>query len=330
MSSGGFLRINPEKWLFARGPWQRRKATKADRAYFLAPDFFLNGLDQAWIPETVEVIAPNQLPVAEKTVSANLQWLPADRELFFKTHAEVLASIRASEFQKMVPFTEFNSSGVITPLATLNHMKTLPSNFFPYALWDEKGGILGATPELLYYRKASLLKTMALAGTAPVGDEAKLNTEKERSEHQLVIDGLVEVLSKFGVVKVADTKIVQYTHLCHLKTDVEVELRSEVSDSELIGALHPTAALGGWPREASRKWHLENKLSQGRGQFGAPLVVCYEEETWVLVCIRGIQWQGSEICLRVGCGVVEGSTAESEWAELALKKKATLRGIGLE
>ena len=330
MSSGGFFRINPEKWLFARGPWQRRKATKADGAYFLAPDFFLRGLDEAWVPEKLELLAADQLPAEASKVSTDLHWGEANRELFFKTHQEVLTAIRDGQFQKMVPFTEFYSSGVITPLSAMNHMKSLPANFFPYGLWDEKSGMVGATPELLYYRKGLVFKTMALAGTAPVGGEAKLHTEKERNEHQLVIDGLVDVLSKFGEVKVGETKIVQYTHLCHLKTDVEVALRGDVSDEDLIRSLHPTAALGGWPREASRKWHSENALSQGRGQFGAPLVVRYQDETWVLVCIRGVQWQGSDICLRVGCGVVEGSEAVSEWQELALKKRATLRGIGLE
>lgn len=329
MSSGGFFRISPEKWLFARGPWQRRKATKADEAYFLAPDFFLQDLERAWVPEKLELLSANQLLDSALPVSTDLQWVEADRELFLKTHQQILNSIRDGEFQKMVPFTEFFSDGVITPLSAMNHMKSLPANLFPYGLWNEKSGMLGATPELLYYRKGLVLKTMALAGTAPVGLEAKLRTEKERVEHQLVIDGLVEVLSKFGGVKVGETKIIQYTHLCHLKTDVEVELRGDVSDSDLIKALHPTAALGGWPREASRQWHSENKLSRGRGQFGAPMVVRYQDETWVLVCIRGVQWQDSKICLRVGCGVVEGSEAVSEWQELVLKKHATLRGIGL-
>lgn len=329
MSSGGFFRINPEKWLFARGPWRRRKAQKLVEAHFRAPDFFLAGLDEAWIPEKMEVLSADELPKGEPTPPKKLQWSEANRELFFETHQQILTSIRQSEFQKMVPFTEFRAKGVLSPLFMMNHMKNLPANFFPYGYWSEDGGMIGATPELLYYRKGTLLKTMALAGTAPVGDEEKLNTAKERNEHQLVIDGLKEVLSSFGEVRVGETKIVSYTHLCHLKTEVEAELRADVLDEHLIRALHPTAALGGWPREASRKWHSENLLSCGRGGFGAPMVISYGDEVWVLVAIRGVQWQGSDLCLRVGCGVVEGSEALSEWQELALKKRATLRGLGL-
>ena len=329
MSSGGFLRLNSEKWLVAQGPWKRREAKKEDGSYFYCPDFFLEGLEIPWIPEKWQILSTTDLPAAAALPA--LVWQDGDKESFFKTHAEVLAGIRRGDFQKMVPFTEFYAEGRFDPFSLMQRMSALPANLFPYGFWNHDGvtsGMVGATPELLYYRKGSLLKTMALAGTAPLDNEEKLNTVKERDEHQIVIDGLREVLSGFGEVRVGETKIVRYTALCHLKTEIEVELRGDVKDENLIRALHPTAALGGWPREVARQWHASHELSRGRGQFGAPMLVKKDDEVWVLVLIRGIQWRASDLCLRVGCGVVEGSEAESEWNELLLKKRATLRGLG--
>lgn len=341
MSSGGFFRINSEKWLVARGPWRRRKATKLEESHFRVPDFFLEGLDEAWIPEKLEILSTNQmkdslLVGSAKATPEPLLWGSGDKESFLKTHAEILRSIRDGLFQKMVPFTEFFTEGQLSPWALAANMTAVPANLYPYGFWNSNEaqalevGMAGATPELLYQREGRVLKTMALAGTAPIGNEEKLDTVKERDEHQIVIDGMRDVLSAFGSVKIGETKIVKYTALCHLKTEIEVELRDGVTDMELVRALHPTAALGGWPREASRQWHSANEMSRGRGGFGAPMIVQYGDQVWVLVRIRGVQWSGSKICLRVGCGVVEGSVSESEWDELALKKRATLRGLGLD
>lgn len=333
MSSGGFFRINSEKWLVARGPWQLRNAQKIGDSHFRAPDFFLAGLETAWIPEKIEILSVDQLTLVESSTSS-FQWSEGDRETFVETHRRILKSIRQGEFQKMVPFTEFfaesSANQVFDPLTLVSKMAALPANLYPYGFWNEEGGIVGATPELLYQRKGSVLHTMALAGTAPIDDPAKLDTAKERDEHQIVIDGMHQVLSLFGSVRIGETKIIKYTQLCHLKTEIEVDLFNNVSDMDLIRALHPTAALGGWPREASRRWHAENTLSRGRGGFGAPMLIQNDDQVWVLVAIRGIQWTGSRMCLRVGCGVVEGSEAGSEWNELLLKKRATLRGLGLE
>ena len=44
---------------------------------------------------------------------------------------------------------------------------------------------------------------------------------------------------------------------------------------------------------------------------------------------HGIAWQGDEVTLPSGCGIVGGSAFDHEWRELRLKREAVLRLLGL-
>ena len=56
--------------------------------------------------------------------------------------------------------------------------------------------------------------------------------------------------------------------------------------------------------------------------FGAPFGVCADGELTVLVAIRMVVWEGEEIALPSGCGVIDESRLVNEWRELRLKRDA--------
>ena len=114
-----------------------------------------------------------------------------------------------------------------------------------------------------------------------------------------------------------------------MHTPIQVKLQSEPSFAELVARLHPTAALGGWPREAALSWLQSQDFHRRRRRFGAPFGWQKGGDMFCVVAIRCLQWKNSQALLASGCGVVMGSHAEKEWKELALKRRAIIQNLGL-
>jgi menaquinone-specific isochorismate synthase len=65
------------------------------------------------------------------------------------------------------------------------------------------------------------------------------------------------------------------------------------------------------------------------GFFGAPFGLSVAQSQHFVVAIRGLSWQGSEVRLPSGCGIVGGSAFDHEWRELRLKREAVGRLLGV-
>jgi menaquinone-specific isochorismate synthase len=118
--------------------------------------------------------------------------------------------------------------------------------------------------------------------------------------------------------------------LKHLKTEIECRQLGPASPFALLRALHPSAALGGFPRAEARAWLAAQPEYHERDTFGAPLVFFADPQNFLaVVCIRGLQWnrQGSRI--GAGCGLVARSQWEQEWRELFLKRQSVKAALGL-
>jgi menaquinone-specific isochorismate synthase len=203
-----------------------------------------------------------------------------------------------------------------------------------YGFEFEGEGMCGITPEVLFRVREGSLETMALAGTAALGAPSLLDDPKERREHQLVIENLTTELAAWGHVETGPTAERDFGRLKHLHTPIRVRLSRSPEFETLCDILHPTAALGGWPRKPAWQWLSEQPFHRSRRRFGAPFgFVRHDdhegEERFCVVAIRGLQWQGREAQIHAGCGVVEGSVAEREWQELALKREAIHRNLGI-
>ncbi len=181
---------------------------------------------------------------------------------------------------------------------------------------------------------------MALAGTRRDRDREALGSlksdPKEMREHGLVIDGISESLEGLGLLLQFPTEELPLPGLSHLKTRLELRAEQDLSFDELVRRLHPTPALGAYPREAGKAWlsRLDQKSPIRRRRFGAPFGARYGElhaselggTGKCVVAIRGLQWRDNELCLPVGCGVIAESQLEREWQELQGKIRA-VKGI---
>lgn len=257
-------------------------------------------------------------------LSSFSDWQQPERELYSRAFHETQRKIHNLEWQKGVPvaISRLKSSMSRSNLTTLLHtLGDVPEALIPFGFWDESGGVIGASPEILYYRNKNKINSMALAGTQKKPGPCILMSDvKNRKEHQFVIDELRKKWERWGDVLIHDTEVLELPALYHLLTKISVNLRQDVSVDELVQSLHPTSALGVFPHE---RWQelLALPWQDERDYFGAPLIFPLSEldESLAIISLRQIQWNSREVKLVAGGGVVEESQEELEWAEILAK-----------
>lgn len=138
----------------------------------------------------------------------------------------------------------------ITDVAA-DFFRSSPGTFRYLAFTPETGMWIGATPELFasYDPSAGVFETMALAGTVPAdvsGDDVW--DEKNRLEHQIVVDFITAALRACGLEPVAgDRTELRAGAVKHLCTPVSASGVGPERVSEIMRRLNPTPAVAGWP-----------------------------------------------------------------------------------
>jgi menaquinone-specific isochorismate synthase len=301
-------------------------APQAAGLSFFAPDFALASA-QPWLHGEEAPLELTPAPLPELVHRAE----PSSAD-FANMHEEIIARIHLREFQKVVPIVceEFEFAA---PLHASMFTAALSPGAGKFAYGFEFGaeGMCGVTPEVLFAVRNGVLSTMALAGTGAAAGPSLLQDQKEMREHGLVIENICAELARFGRPDRGPTNERTYGALKHLYTPLQVKLNHHAEFMDLVVRLHPTAALGGWPRRPAVEWLEMQDFHTSRKRFGAPFGFVRDEgrEMFCVVAIRGVQWQGECAMLSAGCGVVEGSQSLSEWKELELKRRATCESLGL-
>lgn len=297
---------------------------------FYFPDFFLSSI-QPWFTHefTAEFTKDELLELLKQPISHHsISWKNSAKPQFQQTFESLQLKIKSGILQKAVPYIFEEAIGELKGYKLSQSLQSLliyatKHPVYPYGFWNEHEGMLGATPELLFRITGILLETVACAGTSNL-EEADhiLQDAKQLHEHNLVLEGIRESLSGLGEFKKGETFVQKYTNLCHLITPISVKLNTFVTDDQATQLLHPTPALGAYPREEGMKWLREFNQVMPRDRFGAPVGYARPSESTCYVAIRNVQWKEEKLKLGAGCGIVPASQVESEWNEILLKIKS--------
>lgn len=207
-----------------------------------------------------------------------------------------------------------------------------------FAIGAGEACFLGATPERLVALHNGVATTMALAGSAPraavQAEDAQLAQQlladpKERVEHAVVVEALREDLAPFSTRVIADAepRIHSLPNVHHLITPIRAQARSGTSVLELVGGLHPTPAVGGYPREQALALIRERECLD-RGWYAAPLGwVDARGQGEFVVGLRSAVVRDGTATLFAGCGIVGDSDPDTEYAELGWKLRPMLAAL---
>ena len=194
-------------------------------------------------------------------------------------------------------------------------------------------GLVGATPELLIRRDGEHVTSRVLAGTMRRSRDSDrdgqlaaelLGSDKDQEEHVYAVESVAAALATHCTdLKVpAQPFILRLANVQHLATDVTGELVDAAPALALAASLHPTAAVCGTPTERATQVIRELE-GMDRGRYSAPvgwIAANGDGEFGIaLRCALIENAERTKLRLFAGCGIVAGSTGESEVAESQAK-----------
>jgi len=199
---------------------------------------------------------------------------------------------------------------------------------------------LGASPELLVASDGKAVASMALAGSAPRGPTAEeddalgrglRDSPKERREHAVVQEDMAARLRGAGVAldpPPDEPQLLRLRNVQHLHTPLRGTLQDGAHVLDLVGALHPSPAVGGAPRAPALRF-LRATEGFSRGWYAGPIGWFDAAGQGVFaVALRCALLARDEAWLFAGAGIVEDSDPVREWEETILKLQPMLEALG--
>lgn len=229
-----------------------------------------------------------------------------------------------------------------SPLALYRALRTL--NPSPYMFFFDFGDfqVVGASPEILVRLEGEgetrKVTARPIAGTrkrgaTPQEDAALaadlLADQKERAEHLQLLDlGRNDVgrVAKIGTVKVTDSYLIErYSHVMHIVSNVEGELKDDEGPVSVLKATFPAGTVSGAPKVRAMEIIDELEPTKRGIYAGAVGYLGFNGDMDLAIAIRTAVLKDGRIHVQAGAGIVADSDPDSEWQETLNKAKAQLR-----
>lgn len=349
LMDGCFLQVSPNLFKLIRGPFRPAELEhlhpSSANTLLYRPKFwsFLEGAtslssshlsigQQSLEIDRVEFIRHVQ---ALNPIKPVLTWKPVAEESFKRQFDWTQKNINEENLKKSVPIISQKASGAISiheRAYLVQKILNVESYGWSYGFFSDESSFVGLTPEMLISWKAELglAETMALAGTfakSPENFKLILQDEKTLVEHQYVVDDIQSCLSS---AEKSGLQVLELKHLLHLKTDFKLTLKTHAECLKAAKNLHPTAAMGLYPRSLNLLEQFSKfDLQQRRAEFAAPFGLIEQDKIQIVVAIRNIMFNSTEAEIFSGCGVTSDSVYQSELTELENKRNSAKKMLGL-
>jgi anthranilate synthase component 1 len=209
-----------------------------------------------------------------------------------------------------------------------------------YLLDSGENQIVGASPEMLMRVHERVVSTRPIAGTRRRGEsdeedralEAEmLIDEKEIAEHVMLVDlGRNDVgrVATPGTVRVERLAHVErFSHLMHLVSHVDGELRDGLDSFDAFNALFPAGTLTGAPKVRAMEL-IDEFESVYRGPYGGAVgYFSLSGNADFAITIRTVGLRDGVATVQAGGGVVADSQGEFEYQETLNKVSAPLLAL---
>lgn len=254
--------------------------------------------------------------------------------------AQAVRDIRKGKLDKVVLSrrVSFRTGQNFDPARVMADLEQHYPSCTLFATGTADGGVfLGASPETLVRLQDREVYCDALAGTSwgegqatPAADRKLLADVKNGREHRLVVQAIAEALRPLCArLEVPNApRILHLGHLRHLWSSLRGRVKAGVSLLDLLQRVHPTPAVGGYPRQAALDW-LTQQGEQREGWYtGAIGWLDANGDGEFAVALRCAHLHGKVAHLYAGAGIVAGSEPQRELAETEAKFAAMLHALG--
>ena len=231
--------------------------------------------------------------------------------------------------------TDLQFSQPVNAAAVMASSRRLNLNCYHFFMaFSADSAFLGSSPERLYRRRDTALRTEALAGTVANHPEDHrawqlgewlMKDDKNQRENMLVVEDICQRLQ--GCTQTLDVlppQVLRLRKVQHLRRCIWTEL-NQADDMLCLMQLQPTAAVAGIPRELAREFIQQNEPFEREWYAGSAGYLSRRQSEFC-VSLRSAKISANVVRLYAGAGIVRGSDPEQEWQEID-NKAAGLRTL---
>jgi anthranilate synthase component 1 len=268
------------------------------------------------------------------------------REQFLKSVLQAKEHIAAGDTFQIVLSQRLERSTQAHPFNIYRALRRL--NPSPYMFFFDLDGLagdpdlylIGASPEMHVRLEGRTAAIRPIAGTRPRGrtpaednflERELLADPKELAEHVMLVDLARNDLGRVctvGSVRVPEQRFIErYSHVMHIVSQVEGQLRPEFDAFDLMRATFPAGTVSGAPK--IRAMQIINKLEpDARGPYaGAVGYFSYDGSSDTCITLRTLTMRGDQVSVQAGAGIVADSVPENEYQETLNKARALLVAV---
>ena len=228
------------------------------------------------------------------------------------------------------------------PLALYRALRHVNPSPYMFLLETPAATLVGASPEPFVRVEGGKVVMHPIAGTRPRGNdetedaanEAELRaSEKERAEHVMLVDlarNDIGRVSRAGTVKVKELmRVDRFSHVMHLTSVVEGELKPELDALDAFRACFPAGTVSGAPKIRAMERIAELESDQRGPYAGAVGYLGFDGTLDTCITIRTATIARGVCRIQAGAGIVADSDPAAEEAETRAKARALLRAVEL-
>ena len=246
--------------------------------------------------------------------------------------------IVAGDVMQVVPSQRLSAPYKAPAVELYRQLRRLNPSPYMYYLNLGDVNVIGSSPEILTRVDCDRRATVRpIAGTRTRGkDQAEdlalerdlLADEKEIAEHLMLIDlGRNDLgrIAKTGSVKLTDKMFVErYSHVMHIVSNVECELKDDMSAMDVLKATFPAGTLSGAPKVRAMEIINEVEPLKRNIYSGAIGYLSWHGGMDMAIAIRTAIVKDETLYVQAGAGIVHDSVPQLEWDETMHKARALI------
>ena len=261
---------------------------------------------------------------------------------YFEMVEKAKAYIRAGDIFQVVPSQRFSAPFPRKSISLYPSLRRLNPSAFMFHMTLGDVTLVGSSPEILVRVRDGRVAIRPIAGTRPRSGDAVedarrakdlLADEKEMAEHLMLLDlGRNDVgrVAAYGSVEVTESFIIErYSHVMHIVSHVEGNLREGLSAVDALFAGFPAGTVSGAPKIRAMQIIDELETSR-RGIYGGAIgYFGWNGDLDTCIALRTAVLKDGMLHIQAGGGVVLDSVPQSEYDETVHKANALKRAAAL-
>ena len=250
--------------------------------------------------------------------------------------------IRAGDAVQVVLAHRLDAETPVSPFDVYRALRILNPSPYMFFLKNRERSLVGSSPEILVRVSGRKVALRPIAGTRHRGasraedeslEKELLASEKDRAEHVMLVDlGRNDVgrIARVGSVRATSfMEVERYSHVMHLVSQVEGEVRDGLSAFDVVRACFPAGTVSGAPKRRAMELIEEMEPARRGAYAGAVGYFDFHGNADFCIAIRTATFERGRIHLGVGAGIVADSDPAAEWLETRDKGRAVEEAVRL-